>query len=70
MLRSDDNILQAVTAQDAYGMGYQTMEILIKYIKGEYTPTGEDTFLPGTLINRNDTEAIDAYEALLKDTKS
>lgn len=70
MLRSDDNILQAVTAQDAYGMGYQTMEILIKYIKGEYTPTGENTNLPGTLLKRGDTEAIDAYEKLLNDTKS
>ena len=70
MLRSDDNILQAVTAQDAYGMGYQTMEILIKYIKGEYTPTGENTYLPGTLLQRGDTEAIDAYEKLLNDTKS
>jgi len=70
MLRSDDNILQAVTAQDAYGMGYQTMEMLIKYIKGEYTPTGENTNLAGTLLKRGDTDAIDTYEKLLNSTKS
>ena len=69
MLRSDDNILQAVTAQDAYGMGYQTMESLILYLRGEYTPTGEDTLLPGTLLERGDDAAIDAYEELLASTK-
>ena len=69
MLRSEDNILQAVTAQDAFGMGYKTMEALILYIKGEYTPTGEDTFLPGTLLKREDSEGIDAYEELLTGSK-
>ena len=50
-------------------MGYQTMESLILYLRGEYTPTGEDTFLPGTLLERGDDAAIDAYEELLASTK-
>jgi simple sugar transport system substrate-binding protein/ribose transport system substrate-binding protein len=67
MLRSDDNILQAVTAQDAYGMGYKTMEILIKFIKGETKDDSkETTWLEGEVLSRADPVSVDAYEAKLK----
>jgi ABC-type sugar transport system substrate-binding protein len=68
MLRSDDNILQASTAQDAYGMGYKTMEILIKYIRGEGSkqPT---TWLEGQVLTREDPSTIDNYEQMLKDSQ-
>lgn len=66
MLRSDDNILQAVTAQDAYGMGYGTMEYLVKYLLGDESSVGQTKYLEGTVLVRGDDEAIDEYEALLK----
>lgn len=70
MLRSEDNILQAVTAQDAFGMGYRTMEILIQSLRGEYTGTvGEIEVLPGTLITRDNPASIDDYEKILLESK-
>lgn len=69
MLRSDDNILQAVTAQDAYGMGYSTMESLLKYLSGDTSNVGETEYLEGTVLDRANSESIDAYAELLKSVK-
>lgn len=35
MLRADDNVLQCVTGQDPYTIGYNTMEVLIQTLMGE-----------------------------------
>lgn len=69
MLRSEDNILQAVTAQDAYGMGYDTMEDLIKYLQGDTSNVGKTKYLEGKVLSRTDTSSIDDYEKLLKSAK-
>lgn len=66
MLRSDDNVLQAVTAQDAYGMGYATMEILAKYLQGDESHVGQIEHMDGIVLRRDDKAAIDDYEQLLK----
>ena len=66
MLLSDDHILQAVTAQDAYGLGYGTMKYLIENLMGNEENVGKTTYLQGTLIRREDTAAIEAYKDLLR----
>ena len=63
MLQSDDNILQAVTGQDAYTMGYQSMELLIKAIQGEDTgvEAGQILTVDGILLDRQDQEGISTF---------
>lgn len=66
MLLSDDNILQAVTAQDAYGLGYETMQYLIEYLIGKEKDMGKTTYLKGTLIERGDRAGIEEYKKFLR----
>lgn len=68
MLKSDDNILQAITGQDPYNMGYKAMETLIKSIKGEdVTATkGKTIIVPGTLLSRDNPDGITKFETDLK----
>lgn len=69
MLRADDNVLQAVTAQDAYGMGYKAMEALAKYLQGDTSHVGKTDYLEGTVLSRSDEKGINDYEELLKSAK-
>ena len=71
MLRSEDNILQAVTAQDAFQMGYDTMETLIKYLRGELAEDeiGQTIWIPGKVLSRTDPDSINEYEELLLSAK-
>lgn len=71
MLRADDDILQGVAAQDAYGMGYTAMERLIQYVinDGEVDyEVGTIDVRPATPVTRMDPASIDAFEQLLAET--
>ena len=61
MLKSDDNILQCVTGQDAYSIGYNTMEVLIKTLEGEKGEYGKEVIVPGVVLTREDPDAIDQF---------
>ncbi|QEN08363.1 sugar ABC transporter substrate-binding protein [Oceanispirochaeta crateris] len=65
MLKSSDNILQAVCGQDPYNMGYMAMEALINAINGEdYSATkGKTEIVPGAVLNAADPAGIAAFEA-------
>jgi len=68
MLKDSDNILQAITGQDPYTMGYKAMETLIKALKGEDVSAtkGKTEIVPGTLLSRDDPDGIAKFEADLK----
>ena len=68
-LQDSDNILQAVTGQDAYGMGYNSMELLIKTLEGEETNIEEGSILTvdGILLDRADPDGINTFLANLKE---
>lgn len=62
MLRSEDNILQCVTGQNPYEIGYKTMEILIQTIQGEEGSFGQEVVVPGIVLSRTDPDGIDQFE--------
>ena len=68
MLKESDNILQAVTGQDPYSMGYKAMELLIKGLKGEdiSSSKGTTTIVEGILLSRTNPDGIAKFEADLK----
>ncbi len=62
LLKSDNNILQAVTGQDPYQIGYKTVEMLIQSIEnGNTGDKGKTVIIKGIPLKRGDTEALDAY---------
>ncbi len=61
-LKSDDNILQCVTGQDPFTIGYNTMEVLIKTIMGEKGEYGKEVIVPGVVLSRDDVDSITAFE--------
>jgi len=63
LLKDSSNILQAVTGQDAYTMGYKSMEMLIKSLKGEDTggEAGKIMSVDGILLDRADQDGIETY---------
>lgn len=69
MLKDKDNILQAVTGQDPYQMGYAAMEILIKGLKGEdiSASKGKSVIVPGLLVSRDNPDGIAKFEENLKE---
>jgi simple sugar transport system substrate-binding protein/ribose transport system substrate-binding protein len=69
MLRDSDNILQAVTGQDPYQMGYNAMKVLIDAVQGkDFSATkGKTIIVPGLLVSRGDPAGIDAFEKNLKE---
>lgn len=71
MLKNEDNILQAVTGQDPYMIGYKTMEVLIKEIKGEDTgyEKGKTQIQPGILLERSNEEGLDEFAKQLEEYK-
>jgi simple sugar transport system substrate-binding protein/ribose transport system substrate-binding protein len=68
MLRDNDNILQAVTGQDPYSIGYSAMKTVIDAINGKDTSatSGKTTIVPGTLVSRDDPTGINRFEENLK----
>lgn len=71
MIRDEDNILQCVTGQDPYMIGYKTMEVLIQDIKGEESEyeAGKTQIQEGILLSREDTEGLAEFEETLKTYK-
>lgn len=69
MLQDEDNILQAVTGQDAYGMGYSSMELLINNLlqQGEDVEAGSILTVDGILLDRADQDGIVAFLTNLKE---
>jgi len=68
MLKDSDNILQAVTGQDPYNMGYKAMETLIKALKGEDVSAskGKTEIVSGALLSRDNPAGITQFEEDLK----
>lgn len=58
-LLADDNILQGVTAQDPFNMGYMAVEYAIKTLQGEKVEA--EVVVPGALMSREDKAAVQAY---------
>jgi len=58
-LLADDNILQAVTAQDPFNMGYMAVDFAIKTLNGEKVEA--EVAVPGALMTREDPAAVQAY---------
>lgn len=68
LLKADNDILQAVTGQDSYQIGYKTVETLIQSIENkDVEDKGKTVIIKGILLKRGDTETLDAY---LKDLQS
>lgn len=61
-LKSDDNILQCVTGQDPFTIGYNTMDVLIKAIQGEKGEYGKEVIVPGMVLTRTDLDAVETFE--------
>lgn len=67
LLKADNNILQAVTGQDPYQIGYKTVETLVQAIEGkDPVDQGETVIVEGVPLKRGDTEQLDFYLANLK----
>ena len=68
MLKDKDGILQAVTGQDPYFIGFSAMTLLIKNLLGEDTSAskGKNVIVPGVLVSRDDPAGIAKFEADLK----
>ena len=68
LLKDDKNILQAVTGQDPYAIGYSTVKALIDNIEGKPVEgAGKTNIIPGIPLGRGDTATLDAF---LADQKS
>lgn len=68
LLKNKNNILQAVTGQDPYTIGYNTVKDLIASIEGkELEGTKKETnIIPGIPLVRGDDEAINKFMEDLK----
>lgn len=63
-LLSDDNILQAVTGQQPYEIGYQSVEFAVNAINGKEVP--KTVIVPGLPLRRDDPDGIMEFKAWLK----
>ncbi len=63
-LLSKDNILQAVTGQDPYKIGYMSLEFAVKSLKGENVP--QSVIVPGKLLSRTDPKSVQEFLDSLK----
>ena len=62
LLKAENNILQAVTAQDPYQIGYKTVEALVNRLEGKtFEGEGQDNIIAGIPLHRDDVEGLDAY---------
>lgn len=70
LLKNDNNILQAVTAQDAFQIGYSTVQALVNSIEGKsFDGAGKTNIVPGIPLTRGDDAGLDAYLADLENLK-
>ena len=67
LLKNENNILQAVTAQDAFQIGYSTVEALVNSIEGKsFEGEGQTNIVPGIPLVRGANAELDAYLADLQ----
>ena len=66
-LLQDDNVLQAVTAQQPYAMGKMAVEMAIAAVKGETTP--KKVIVPVLGLSRTDQAAVKAFQKALLSLK-
>ncbi|MGR9221221.1 substrate-binding domain-containing protein (plasmid) [Rhizobium leguminosarum] len=66
-LQSDDNILQAITAQQPYQIGFSAVEAAVAAINGKQDE--KEVVVPGKALNRNDPEGVKAFGDELKKYK-
>ena len=67
-LQSDDNILQAITAQKPFEVGQQSVELAIKAIQGQ--PFDKQLVLNGICLTRTDLPGVQAYAKQFKEWTS
>jgi sugar transport system substrate-binding protein len=67
MLKDPANILQAITAQDSFKVGYTTGMIAAKAVKGEDVSKykGVETQIPGFFLSRQDPKRLDEFVAMI-----
>jgi len=64
LLKDPNNILQAVTGQDPYAIGYEAVDALINRIEGiHFEGEGKTNIIPGTPLVRGDNAELDAFIA-------
>lgn len=67
LLKHENNILQAVTAQDAFQIGYSAVEALVNSIEGKPVEgEGKTNIIPGIPLVRGDDGTLDTYLADLQ----
>lgn len=67
LLKSDNDILQAVTGQDPFQIGYKSVEALVKSIEGkELEEKGQTVIVEGIPLKRGDAEKLDQFMEDLK----
>ena len=64
-LQSQDNILQAITAQRPFEVGQMAVESALKVLKGE--PVEKPIYLKGVCLSRTDPAGITDFDAKLKE---
>lgn len=62
-LLDEEGILQAVTGQQPYEIGFAAVEAAVKAMKGE--PVQKKVSMPGILLSRNDLESVQKWKARL-----
>ncbi len=68
LLKDKTNILQAVTGQDPFAIGYKTVEALVNLIEGkDFEGKGKTNIIPGIPLKRGDTATLNSF---LEDMKS
>lgn len=62
LLKDDNDILQAVTGQDPFAIGYATVEALIDSIEGnDVEGAGELNIIPGIPLSRDNESGLDDF---------
>ncbi len=61
MLLSEDNICQAVTAQDPYAQGQYAVQTLYDYVSSGKEPAVKDMKVENILVTRNDPDGVKAF---------
>jgi ABC-type sugar transport system substrate-binding protein len=61
MLLADDNIVQAVTAQDPYLQGQYAVQTMYDYVVNGKTPAEKHKKVEGTLVTRRDPAGVRAF---------
>lgn len=67
LLKADNDILQAVTGQDPFQIGYKTVETLVQAIEGkDVADQGKTVIVEGIPLRRGDTQQLDDFMSDLK----